>query len=97
MTESRAMQEVKSGLAQVQSFLEQVALWSEPEKAAAEDDKQDKSNVVNVMTLHASKGLEFAVVYIVGELLQLSSASPDAIRSRVVTLALYLVGENVAV
>lgn len=60
------MQEAKSGLAQVQSFLEQVALWSEPEKAAAEDDKQEKANVVNVMTLHASKGLEFAVVYIVG-------------------------------
>ena len=62
------LQETKSGLEQVQGFLEQVALWSEPEKDAAEDEDKDKADVVNVMTLHASKGLEFAVVYIVGEL-----------------------------
>lgn len=59
-------QESKDGLARVQEFLEQVALWSEPEKAAAEEEQEGSPDVVNVMTLHLSKGLEFAVVFIVG-------------------------------
>jgi len=62
------VQESKDGLARVQDFLEQVALWSEPEKAAAEEEQEGSPNVVNVMTLHLSKGLEFAVVFIVGKL-----------------------------
>ena len=61
------VQEGKHGLAGVQDFLEQVALWSEPEKAAAEEEQEGAPDVVNVMTLHLSKGLEFAVVFIVGE------------------------------
>lgn len=60
------VQEGKEGLARVQDFLEQVALWSEPEKAAAEVEQEGAPDVVNVMTLHLSKGLEFAVVFIVG-------------------------------
>lgn len=60
-------QEPKEGLDWVRDFLEQVALWSEPEKAAAEEDQDGAPDVVNVMTLHLSKGLEFAVVFIVGE------------------------------
>ncbi len=63
----------------MQDFLEQVALWSEPEKAAAEEEQDGSPDVVNVMTLHLSKGLEFAVVFIVGKPIQcpcpLSSAS----------------------
>ena len=51
----------------MQDFLEQVALWSEPEKAAAEEEQEGSPDVVNVMTLHLSKGLEFAVVFIVGK------------------------------
>jgi len=51
----------------VQDFLEQVALWSEPEKAAAEEEQEGAPDVVNVMTLHLSKGLEFSIVFIVGE------------------------------
>ena len=47
----------------MQDFLEQVALWSEPEKAAAEQEQEGSPDVVNVMTLHLSKGLEFAVVF----------------------------------
>lgn len=61
------VQEGKHGLAGVQDFLEQVALWSEPEKAAAEEEQEGAPDVVNVMTLHLSKGLEFAVVFIVGK------------------------------
>ena len=60
-------QEVKEGLARVQDFLQQVALWSEPEKAAAGEEQEGAPNMVNVMTLHLSKGLEFSVVFIVGE------------------------------
>ncbi len=60
----------KDGLARVQEFLEQVALWSEPEKAAAEEEQEGSPDVVNVMTLHLSKGLEFAVVFIVGKPIQ---------------------------
>jgi len=63
-------QESKDGLARVQEFLEQVALWSEPEKAAAEEEQEGSPDVVNVMTLHLSKGLEFAVVFIVGKPIQ---------------------------
>ncbi|KAL3133778.1 hypothetical protein ABBQ32_008258 [Trebouxia sp. C0010 RCD-2024] len=63
---SEPAQEGKHGLAGVQDFLEQVALWSEPEKAAAEEEQEGAPDVVNVMTLHLSKGLEFAVVFIVG-------------------------------
>lgn len=65
------IQEGKEGLAKVQDFLEQVALWSEPEKAAAEVEQEGAPDVVNVMTLHLSKGLEFAVVFIVGRQPQL--------------------------
>ena len=67
---SGAKQEPKEGLDCVRDFLEQVALWSEPEKAAAEEDQEGAPDVVNVMTLHLSKGLEFAVVFIVGKWLQ---------------------------
>lgn len=63
----RHLQAGKEGLAHVQDFLEQVALWSEPEKAAAEEEQEGAPDVVNVMTLHLSKGLEFAVVFIVGK------------------------------
>lgn len=51
----------------MQEFLEQVALWSEPEKAAAEEAQEGAADYVNVMTLHLSKGLEFSVVFIVGK------------------------------
>ena len=63
---ANVVQETKDGLARVQDFLEQVALWSEPEKAAEEEEQEGSPDKVNVMTLHLSKGLEFAVVFIVG-------------------------------
>ena len=42
------------------SFLEHVALLSES------DEVETKKNLVNLMTLHAAKGLEFPVVFITG-------------------------------
>lgn len=60
------MQEPTKGLAKVQDFLEQVALWSEPEKYSVDDSEDGVPDVVNVMTLHLSKGLEFHTVFIVG-------------------------------
>ena len=60
------LQEPREGLAKVQNFLEQVALWSEPEKYAVEGNEDGAPDVVNVMTLHLSKGLEFNAVFIVG-------------------------------
>lgn len=62
------LQEPREGLAKVQNFLEQVALWSEPEKYAVEGNEDGAPDVVNVMTLHLSKGLEFNAVFIVGTL-----------------------------
>lgn len=44
----------------IEGFLEQVALVSDI------DGWNDKSNAVNLMTLHSAKGLEFPVVFIVG-------------------------------
>lgn len=67
MYHCNAGQEAKDGLARVQEFLEQVALWSEPEKAAAEEAQEGAADYVHVMTLHLSKGLEFSVVFIVGK------------------------------
>lgn len=64
----RLVQEPREGLAKVQNFLEQVALWSEPEKYAIEGAEDGAPDVVNVMTLHLSKGLEFDAVFIVGKL-----------------------------
>ena len=61
------VQEAREGLAKVQNFLEQVALWSEPEKYAVDGDEDGAPDVVNVLTLHLSKGLEYNAVFIVGE------------------------------
>lgn len=61
------VQEPRQGLAKVQNFLEQVALWSEPEKYAVDGDEDGAQDVVNVLTLHLSKGLEYNAVFIVGE------------------------------
>lgn len=44
----------------LEKLLEDVALMSEPDEAEAKD------NVVSLMTLHAAKGLEFPIVFMVG-------------------------------
>lgn len=49
------------GQATIQQFLEEVTLMTD-----LEEDTEGTSNVVNLMTIHASKGLEFPIVYIVG-------------------------------
>jgi len=50
----------------ISDFLENVALVQQ-EYSASEKEKQDSSeNAIKLMTLHASKGLEFGVVFLVG-------------------------------
>ena len=44
-------------------FLEAIALYEEDTKTNEENDTPDK---VSLMTMHASKGLEFPIVIIVG-------------------------------
>jgi DNA helicase-2/ATP-dependent DNA helicase PcrA len=46
--------------ATVESFLEEISLMSDVDKM------DDSKNVVTLMTLHAAKGLEFAVVFVTG-------------------------------
>ena len=48
----------------LREFLEKVALASDADEV--EDKKELESKLVNLMTLHAAKGLEFSVVFIVG-------------------------------
>ncbi len=49
-----------SRYATTEEFLEQVALQSE------QDNLKEERNAVRLMTVHAAKGLEFAIVFIVG-------------------------------
>ncbi len=49
-----------TGLEGMNAFLEQVSLMSD------QDELDEKLNAVNLMTIHAAKGLEFSTVFIVG-------------------------------
>ncbi len=51
---------------QIDNFLENVALVEQEYMPDHPDDSDDKKNAVNLMTLHAAKGLEFPVVFMVG-------------------------------
>jgi len=44
----------------LEKFLEEISLLSSP------DEIETKKNLVNLMTMHCAKGLEFPVVFIVG-------------------------------
>lgn len=48
------------------SFLEKLSLSGAQESKDAEDDKQIEKDAVRLMTVHASKGLEFPVVFGIG-------------------------------
>lgn len=47
-------------------YLENIYLLSEAEKDDEQDSDRDNSNKITLMTVHASKGLEFPYVYIAG-------------------------------
>ena len=47
-------------------YLENIMLLSEAEKDDTQDSDADNSNKITLMTVHASKGLEFPYVYIAG-------------------------------
>jgi len=53
-------QNLRAGLSE---FLERISLMDEQE---SDDDKEHGKNAVTLMSLHSSKGLEFAHVYLVG-------------------------------
>ena len=59
LTAAREFDERSFGQGQVEGFLEEISL------AGDTDDWEDQSDRVTLMTLHASKGLEFPVVYLV--------------------------------
>lgn len=52
--------DAKTGNAALHAFLEEITLVSD------QDDLNDKDNAVNLMTIHAAKGLEFDTVFICG-------------------------------
>jgi DNA helicase-2/ATP-dependent DNA helicase PcrA len=52
--------------ASLQAFLDQVALITDLEQQTAADTGRRNSDSVTLMTLHNAKGLEFAVVFMVG-------------------------------
>lgn len=63
----KELRSVATEFPQIEEFLENVALVeAEPNFAKASLGKQDEKNKITLMTLHAAKGLEFAVVFIVG-------------------------------
>ncbi|WP_406184362.1 DNA helicase PcrA [Streptomyces sp. NBC_01006] len=47
-------------------FLEQVALVADSDQIPDEDEDEDGSGVITLMTLHTAKGLEFPVVFLTG-------------------------------
>jgi len=47
-------------------FLENISLLSEAEKDDMQDPEADNDNKITLMTVHASKGLEFPYVYVAG-------------------------------
>lgn len=58
--DQRHQQEVMTTQEKLTAFLTDLALVS------PQDDIEDKSNTVTLMTLHAAKGLEFPVVFLIG-------------------------------
>jgi DNA helicase-2/ATP-dependent DNA helicase PcrA len=67
----KELRSVASEFPELGNFLENVALVEqEPSFAKATEDKQmsldEKNNAVTLMTMHAAKGLEFPIVFLVG-------------------------------
>ena len=60
LTQQFSGSEGEAGIGVLGEFLEHVALISDV------DNYDEGANVVNLMTLHSAKGLEFPVVFLVG-------------------------------
>lgn len=63
-TEGLFEQKADPSLKTIDEFMQEIALLTDADKKAGEDDKD--ANKVSLMTIHASKGLEFPFVYVVG-------------------------------
>jgi len=62
----KELRSVAMGFSQINEFLENVALVEAEQLGKNEVSNTSSQNVVTLMTLHAAKGLEFPVVFIVG-------------------------------
>jgi len=63
----RELQVVAEGFADLPAFLENVALvQSEYFQGEKNKNSEDKAKAVTLMTLHAAKGLEFPIVFLIG-------------------------------
>jgi len=60
LTVAKRYDRAKSGKEGIQQFLEEIALLQETDKLKSSNDK------ITLMTVHASKGLEFPVVFVIG-------------------------------
>lgn len=50
----------------IEKFLEDIALLQETDRVKSSDNDHTTSGAITLMTMHASKGLEFPIVFIVG-------------------------------
>ncbi|WP_406240751.1 DNA helicase PcrA [Streptomyces anulatus] len=56
----------EEGAGTLAEFLEKVALVADSDQIPDEDEDEDGSGVITLMTLHTAKGLEFPVVFLTG-------------------------------
>ncbi|OGM92676.1 hypothetical protein A2372_00520 [Candidatus Wolfebacteria bacterium RIFOXYB1_FULL_54_12] len=58
--------EFASGFEKMEDFLERISLLEATDTVKKKDLKRVQDNIVNLMTIHMSKGLEFDAVFVVG-------------------------------
>lgn len=58
--------EFASGFEKMEDFLERISLLESTDTVKKKDLKWTKDNIVNLMTVHMAKGLEFDAVFVVG-------------------------------
>ncbi len=62
----KELRSVAVEFAEINDFLENVSLVEQEHLPSRPQENKNTKNVVNLMTLHAAKGLEFSVVFIIG-------------------------------
>lgn len=65
-TEEAGGSDTEHALFTMSEYLENISLMTEVEREDSETDEEDANNKIVLMTVHASKGLEFPFVYIAG-------------------------------